>query len=251
MPYLMLFAPNAMQQGMMGMADWNALRLYGTLGIAQRQTLADRGRLALSTFAPNQQALLNRMLFGSQSDLRIQDPNAKPKEEMGFLEMIRGFIPGGASNDYRQEPTEIMPNGLPPQGFLTGSLAKEPVGKADGVDPMMMFGALGADELAMLRFFKEDPKMGLMAGMMPTVDRLRLGERTNIELKIFVAEDVALERQLQDNRIDANSPVVSMDNLPAEFRARIDKRLEAFKKSPFPGFPGGMAPVKPPSPSPR
>lgn len=197
MPYLMLFAPNAMQQGMMGLSDWNALRLYGTLNQAQRQNLASGGRIAIGSLGPNQQALLSRMVFGAKANLKVQDPNAKPKEELGIFDIIRTAMPGqGGGNDFREEPTEVMPNGLPGQGYLSGTFRTEPIGKSEGSDPMLMFGALGPDELAMLRYFKEDPKLSAVAGMMPSIDRMRLGERTNILLKVFVAEDVALERTL-------------------------------------------------------
>jgi hypothetical protein len=246
MMYLMLFAPNAVQQGMQGMVDWNSIRFYGLLTPNQKQTLADRGRILFGNLSPAQQELVRRMAFGSGSDLRIQDPNAKPKSEQGFMEMMVGFMGARGGSDHRQEPTEIMPNGLPASGFLTGSLSVEPAAKAVGNDPLTAFAALGADELAMFRFFKEDPNMSMMAGMMPTVDKVRLGERTTIELKFFVAPEVALERSLQDHRFPKDGPVVSINQLPADFQARIEQRLQAFKKSPFPNIPFGGGGVRPP-----
>jgi hypothetical protein len=88
--------------------------------------------------------------------------------------------------------------------------------------------------------------MSMMAGMMPTVDKVRLGERTTIELKFFVAPEVALERSLQDHRFPKDGPVVSINQLPADFQARIEQRLQAFKKSPFPNIPFGGGGVRPP-----
>jgi len=244
MQYIMLFAPNAMQMGMMGMVDWNAVRLWGTLNVNQRDALASNGHLQFGTMAPQQRDLVSKMMFGAQTALKVVDPNAKPKTEAGFMEMIKSFM-GAQHKDYRQEPTEIMPMGLPSGGYIAADITKEPVGRAASDDPMLAFTALGADEIAMFRYFKEDPNMAQVAGMMPTIGQLRIGERTNINLKLFAAQDVASDKMLQDNKVDPNSPPVSMDNLPAAFQERIKQRYEAFKKSPIPGF-GFGTPVKPP-----
>lgn len=244
MQYIMLFAPNAMQMGMMGMVDWNAVRLWGTLNVTQRDTLAGNGRLPFGNLSPQQRNIVTKMMFGAQSDLKVVDPSEKPKSEMGFADMVKSFM-GAQHKDYRQEPTEVMPMGLPSGGYLAAVITKEPVGRAASDDPMLAFTALGADELAMFKYFKEDPNMAQIAGMMPTIGQLRIGERTNITLKFFAAPDVASDKMLQDNKVDPNAPPVSMDNLPPAFQERIKQRYEAFKKSPIPGF-GFGTPVKPP-----
>ena len=244
MQYLMLFAPSAMQMGMMGMVDWNSVRLWGTLNVNQRDTLAANGRLQFGNLSPQQRDLVTKMMFGAQTALKVVEPNAKPRSEGGFMEMMKSFM-GAQHKDYRQEPTEIMPMGLPSGGYIAAEITKEPVGRAASDDPMLAFTALGADELAMFKYFKEDPNMAQMAAMMPTIGQLRIGERTNIVLKLFAAQDVASDKMLQDNKVDPNSPPVSLDNLPAAFQERIKQRYEAFKKSPIPGF-GFGTPVKPP-----
>lgn len=245
MQYLMLFAPSSMQMGMTGMADWNAIRLYGLLGIEQRRALMGSGRISFSSFTPAQRAVVETMLFGPGTDLTLQSPDAKPKTELGFMEMIASAV-GKKSTDYRQEPTEVMPTGLPNAGYLTGEISTEPVGRAVSNDPVLSFATIGADEMAMFRFFKEDPNMAQMSGMMPSIERLRLGERTNINLKLFVHPEVAMERTLQDSRIDPNGPVFALNDIPQGFKDRIEKRYQAFKKSPFPMFGIGNE-VRPPA----
>lgn len=247
MQYLMLFAPSAMQMGMTGMADWNAIRLYGLLGVDQKRSLMAAGRIPFGSFTSAQRAVAETLLFGPGSDLTLQTPDAKPKTQPGFMEMIASAM-GRKNSDFRQEPTEAMPNGLPNSGYLTGDIAKEPIVRAASGDPMLMFASLGADELAMFRFFKEDPNMSQMAGIMPQIDRVRVGERTNINLKLFARPDVALERTLQDSHVDPNGAIVNMNDLPATLKDLIEKRYQAFKTSGFPMFGVGNA-VRPPLPN--
>lgn len=235
--YLMLFAPNAMQMGMTGMVDWEAVKFYGQLGLAQRQALIQGGRLSFAQLSPSQRFLVEKMMFGPRADLQQIDPNAPPAEGgFDFLKMMTSFM-GGKQTDYRQEPTEIMPNGLPPNGYFTMRATKEPVAKAESDDPMLGHAMLGADELALFRMFKDMPNGEMVAQMMPTIGQVRLGERTNYHLKFFAASDVALERTLQDNSVGAGGGLYTMDTLPADFKALIDKRYQALKKSPLGAFP--------------
>lgn len=246
MAYLMLFAPNSMQMGMAGVVDWDSVRLYGTFGAEQRRTLLSEGSISYSSLDPRQRTLVERMMFGPGTDLKIQDPSAPAKTGLGFMDMVASFI-NRKTADFRQEPTEAMPMGLPPNGYLKAKISKETVGRAVSTDPMLAHVAIGADELALFRYIKEDPMMSQLGGAMPSIDRIRLGERTNIMMKLFAREDVALERTLQDSRIDPNGAIFAMAEIPQSFKDEIEKRFQEFKKSPFPfmGF-GGMR-AEPPS----
>ncbi|MBC8063559.1 MAG: hypothetical protein H7Y17_01915, partial [Chlorobia bacterium] len=155
---------------------------------------------------------------------------------------IRGALFRQFGGDYKTEPTEVMPNGLPGEGYLELKLTLDSIAKPTGNVPAMFGNAvLGADELAMLKMFKDMPGMEQMAALMPVIDDLRLGERSVYEFKFTVAEGVWMEQTLNDDKINAKSPVVKMANLPAAFAKKIDDRLAAFKKLPFfdPAFIGG------------
>ena len=235
--YLMLFAPNAMQMGMTGMVDWEAVKFYGQLGLAQRQSLVQGGRLNFAQLTPSQRVLVEKMMFGPRADLQQIDPSAAPPEGgFDFMKMMTSFM-GGKQNDYRQEPTEIMPSGLPPNGYLTMGATKEPVAKAESDDPMLGHAMLGADELALFRMFKDMPNGEMVAQMMPTIGQVRLGERTNYHLRFFAAPDVALERTLQDNSVAPGGGIYTLETLPTDFKALIEKRYQALKKSPLGAFP--------------
>jgi hypothetical protein len=244
MQYLMLYAPNAMQMGMMGMVDWDTVRLWGSLAPGQRDALASGGQISFGSLSPLQRDLMNRIMFGASANLKVAKAGEKPQEP-GFMDMIVAFM-AAKHADYRQEPTEIMPMGLPAAGYIAANIGKEPVGRAVSEDPMLAFTALGVDELAIFQYFKEDPNMAQVAGMMPTITKMRVGERTNIALRMFAAADVYAEKMLQDNKVDPNSPIVDFDNLPQDFKDKIRARFEAFKKSPIPGLGFGRQGVPPP-----
>ena len=247
---LMVFAPNTMNQGMSGLMSWDTLRLYGQLGPAQRRLLTEGGRLGFSTLNPSQRTLVEKLTFGASA--RLRPAGAVKKDAEGFFDMIAEMVGPGASNDYRDEPTEVMPNGLPPGGWLemrvTADAFAMVADSGKGVD--RRYGALGVDELAMLRYFAEDPNMQQMAGMIPKIDRFVLGERRRLEFTFAVAPDVVVSHTLNDDRLAPNAQPVTLDQAPAAFRERLQQRLEAFKKNPMPLFPDptGVGRNRPPSP---
>lgn len=235
MPYLTLFAPNAMGQGMGGLTDWNMVRLYGSLSMSQRDTLAGGGSIPFGNLLPNQQGLVNRMAFGTSARLRVVDPAQQAEEPGGFFSMISRFMPGG-SKDWREEPTEAMPNGLPMNGSLTMKGTEHTVGLPAGPNAITrMMGVVGVEELAMLRYFTEDPKMSQLAGeAMPRIDGLRLGRRRSMQYTFNVAAQTVFEHTLNDDHVEKNAPVTPMDKLPEDFKALIEKRLAQYKKNPLP-----------------
>ncbi len=247
MTYLTVFAPNAMSQGFGGPVDWDMLRLYGTLSIQQRQALADKAEIAFASLAPVQRGYVQKMAFGPDTNLKVLEPGEQPTDEPGgFLEMMRQWAPG-RQDDFRQEPTEAMPNGLPPNGTLRMTLTEETVGTASGQGAMLrMFGVLGADELALLRWFTEEPSMQQFGQMMPKIEGMRLGTRRAYRFVFGVARQVTFEHTLNDDRVDPKGSVIAMDALPEEMKSKIAKRLEQLKKSPFPMFPAFGREVPPP-----
>ncbi len=248
MRYFMIFAPTAIQSGMGGQVSWDMLRFYGGLSTLQKKNMDEGGRLGFNQLSPVQAAALRQMAFGPETALVVEDPTAK-KSEFEFPSFIRSAIMGAMVNDYRNEPTELMPNGLPSNGYVELKLTNDRVAKPTGnVQAMLGNAVLGADELAILKMFKDMPGMEQMAGMMPVIDEVRLGERTVYDFKFHFAPSVTMDKSLNDDRISSSSPIVKMTNLPAEFAKKIEDRLAAFKKMPFfdPSFFQGSGTTPPP-----
>jgi hypothetical protein len=247
LPYIANFAANALQGGMMGMLNWDMLRLYGTLGAPQRQSLTAGGKIAFSALAPNQTEIVRRMAFGASANLHVDRPTKKPKDEEDVWGSLMPFMQMGQSEDFRDEPTEVMPNGLPNDGYLDLKASPDSfvlvVGQKGAT--VKQYGAMGSDELAMLKYFSEDPNFQQFSSQIPRFERFRLGERTTLDFKFHLAPDVRLEHILRDDRLAKDSPVVGEEGFPPSLKARIEKRIAGLKKNPFP-FPMGLGQAVPP-----
>ena len=246
--YLTMFAPNARANGMSGMVNWNLLRFFGRLAPDQRQGLIDNGgRIAIGQLSSDQQNLMARIVFGANAQLRVDRPGEKPREEGGFMDMIASFMGNGGNKDFRDEPTEIMPNGLPPQGYVTIAAEKDyVVFPAEKTNPLFsQGGGMGSDELGMIAWMKEEPMFQQAAGFFPALTQLRLGNRVSYTIKFQLAESVSYQGMLRDDSVNLKDKPISFDQLPADFQARIDQHKEKFKKSGFPFDIGGKQGIPP------
>lgn len=251
--YIMVFAPNAIQAGMMGSTDWDLLRLYGNLSAVQRQNLKEGGRVGFGQLSPAAQSLLTQMLFGAKTALQV-DTNQPKKESDPLMDMMMSqmsrFGQGGGGGDFRTEPTEAMPQGLPPAGYLQVAFSSEPIAMAQTISTD--FGrnfALSSMELGLFKFFKEDPSMSEVAGELPTFDDLKIGVRSVWNFSLVVAPQVSQKGTLNDDRIPKDAPVYKLDALPEDFRKRIDDMAAKMKKNPVwsaIGKMGGMGRQVPP-----
>jgi hypothetical protein len=234
MQYIMLFAPGAVQQGFGGMVSWDMLRLFASLTPGQRQGLTSGSQIPFNALSPQAKGYLTKLLFGADTDIVVE--SQKPKSDAFQMPTFVRRMFGGSKGDYRSEPTEIMPNGLPGNGYVTLNVTKSHVAKMagdKGFNPMGA-GAMGSEELALVRFFKEDPNMSQLAGgFMPSLDELRLGTRTIYDFKFYVAPDVMMAQSLNDNAISKDAPVVKFSSLPSEFQKEIDQKMAEIKKFPF------------------
>lgn len=239
LPYIMLFAPNAMSQGMRGMTNWTMLRLYGSLTQGQREALRSGARVSVVSLLPGQRALVEKMAFGSESKLKVERDGERPRGEMGFMELIQQFMPQPA-RDFRDEPTEIMPNGIPQQAYITAAVSNETVAMIARSDnsAVRMFGALGADEIAMLKFVSTFPGAEEAAAMMPKFDSLLLGSREVWDFTFTVAPRVTMQESLQNDAVAQGSPV-AYESAPTSFQERVARRLEVFKRTTPPFMRGG------------
>lgn len=240
MPHLMLLAPNTVSIGIQGMQDWSMLRLYGMLTQGERSALREGKPLAFSTLSTKCQSMVKDMVFGAESKLQVG-----PDKE-NALGLFGGFSFGRGSlvSSYKEEPTELMPNGLPGAGAIRLQVKPShfviPSDMKGGL--ASMFGALGPDEFAMLKYFSEEPKMAQMSGMMPKLEKFKLGNRDVLDFRFILAEDVTQKHTLMDQKISKDAATIGLDGLPARFMAEVDKQLKLYKEGlgSFLGMPGMM-----------
>ncbi len=242
MPYLVYSAPSALGGGMSGLQDWDMLRFYGSLSPAQRRQLGSGDALPFRELARSQRDLIARMAFGTNARLIVESPNSKTaSDDGGFFAMVGKFMPKTHA-DYRDEPTEAMPNGLPVDGAVVvkstpGSFVT--VAGPDGTTNRM-YGAMGPDELGMIQYLREEPALAQAAALMPKFDRFRVGDRTTLEFNFMLMPGISIQHTLNNDLMGKNAPLVSLEQFPADFTARMNKRVKAMKASPFPITPEMM-----------
>ena len=176
------------------------------------------------------------MAFGSQANIQSVESLQASQSEPPFMRMMSMFMPG-QKKDYLEEPTEVMPNGLPNDGYVRLKVDQVPIAKPEKGMGAMMFsmGALGPDEVAMLEFFQESA--GEIGSMMTEgIGRLRLGSRLNYRFTFMLSPEAGLSKTLQDDSVDKDAPFVSLNNLPPEFRALVAQAKEQIKNSPMAKF---------------
>lgn len=252
--YVILFAPGALQQGMMGQVNWDMLRFYGLLESSQKDTLRQGARIAYGRLTSGQQSQISKMLFGADENLVVETRQSanKPKDDP-LTEMINSQMDrfgGGNDTDFRTEPTEVMPSGLPQDGYLVVKFATEPIGQPQTMSTDFGRGfALGPMEFGLFKFFKEDPQMAAMAGQMPTMDDIKVGSRSVYNFSFYAANAVCEKQTLNDDSIPKDAAVYKMANLPSDFQKKIDDMATSMKKNPIwkmMGKMGGLGQGTPP-----
>lgn len=225
MPYITLFVPSIFADMMMGARGWSALRLYGTLNPSQRNTLRAGGQIGFGTLTPPQRAHVEELVYGVETSLQVIDPS-KPTDELPeFMRMAGAMFGGDRGMDYRTEPTEVMPNGLPSQGVVAGLLEKKPIlTPAEGILSKMGFDA---SMVAMFTFAMQMPEA---AGQMPEFGPMKLGERTILNLRFVVAPSVEQTERISADAPSTDKSTYGMDNLPPAMKAAVEKEMAKLKK---------------------
>lgn len=247
--YLMLGAPGLMRY-MFDTRQWDTLRLYGQLDSAQKAGLAGGRRLEFGSLTMAQTATVERLLYGANPTIML-GPTEEDTELGGILGLMSyGMMEGRSEADYRQEPTELCPNGLPARGFVSMKVKADYIIKpVKGGGWMQMMGSSGLQEFAMYQMMRENPAMA-EAAMMPEVKEVLVGSRRDMTLTFQLAPDASVRRSLQDDKIPTDAKPVSTANLPADVKAALEKAMVALKKldMPFldPSMFGGGRQVIPP-----
>jgi hypothetical protein len=160
---------------------------------------------------------------------------------------MMGALFGGGASSLAEEPTEVMPNGLPPDGAIELKLVNEPIGTTEGSSGSFFLGmgALGADEFAMFEMMKEYAQasgegLGDMGEMFSVPKTIKLGSREKLNFLFWLSPNAGMHKTLMDDTVPKNAPTVDTSNLPPAFRLLIDQRKKAIKESPYGKMLGGF-----------
>lgn len=249
-------------QAMLMAQDWPMLRLYGTLSSDQRSYLAAGRPLQLSNMSDNQRAMVERMVYGADSGLQMfgndaplrveakRDNSVLGGAEDMFSDTLADFgYDGQSPNDYRGEPTEAAPNGLPGATTIrlkvttSQVLQIEPKGK--DVDSMPYYNQpMQVEQIASFVAMRDSPQFSQMSAYFPTFDHVRLGTQRHLHFRIYVSDESFKSSTLSDASFPENSSY-SLSALPGDLQTKFDKTLkemrEAYRNAGS-GDDGGAAP---------
>jgi len=211
-----------------GTTNWSMLRFYGSLGLAQRQALARGVRIPFRNLSPNLLELVRRMAFRTSAiaggGIVVKSgPGANPAS------IVDAF-----GTDYRSEPTELMPSGLPGSGEVSLNVKTDLVVKDAGeAQPrIQLFSAYGPEELAAFSSLKEDPTLGgIIGAMVPDLKTFRMADRVTYAFQFSLTPDASLNQTLTDLKYDPASAILDVNGLPADFKKRYDETQAQMKKA--------------------
>jgi hypothetical protein len=234
-PYMLAYVPGVMTSMMLGGNDWKTLRLYGLMSPDQREVLRKGEPISYDGLTLEEKAIVQAMVYGGGASLQETRPNDQPKKNFFGLDFLADMLPMnmGQIQDFLQEPTECLPQGLTSSVVVQCAYSTSPVVRSaddDGFDTML--GALGPDEYSMIDFFKTQP-MAANNGPMPKFAKFRVGTRATYNIKIQLRPNVFVKKKLIDDSVALDALVVTADNLPADFKTQVQARGELIKKSPF------------------
>jgi hypothetical protein len=226
--YSYFFLPGTSTQEYM---DWNMLRLYASFTEGQRKALA-RGSVEFRTLSPAQIDYVAAMVYGPSNGV-YRNVSVDPTD--GLTDEEREALEDPPS----VEPTEVLPNGLPPGGSLSGFdllLMETVVQDAGEKQPVLpLADSYTPDELAMYVFLRDDTPLARMpAPYMPAFARFRVGERKLLPFQFSLSKDVSMKRELRDLSFKPDGAVVDLASLPESFRRQYEEALAANRK---PGSP--------------
>lgn len=214
-PYFLLYCPNAMAMGDTPL-DWNLVRYYATLNPQQRTGVRAGAEIPFSSMTANQRNSVSRIVFGTGATLEVSEENPQGGTETA----------NPASETWQQEPTELMPNGLPPVGTLLTRSLETPIGVFAGEDiGNSMYGGMAARGFATIReeMESEDPRWA-------SAFMVRLGQRSQVECVFQLAPDVRLRKTLTDDAFDVRQKPLAWAELPERFRADVEAEMARLKK---------------------
>lgn len=188
----------------------NALKIYGARTPAQRAAISSNGSISLSSLTPEQVRWLTDDVFNSVDGptLAGPKPNGAPPRQMV------------ARDNLKSERTQILPNGIRPDGRLTFTVTAEK--GYYGRDPETGASAfLTIPEIAARQFQKERPQFGTP----PDYKTYQMASKSTITLQFDLGNGVSLSRSLDGVAFDPNSQAVAFNEIGSDAMKEIQDIL--------------------------
>ena len=226
--YLTIFAPSGLASSS-GIVSWSGLRLYAALSPAHRKSLAEGAQIPFSVIGPGAKEALRTLLYGASGGVEL---DGQGSESGDMFSMGMKMVMGGTSSSAREEPTQIVPWGIPVSGYLQASVSSEPILRPikDGSGAASV---LSLDEIAIARLFRSSPMGEEMGDAMKMPETGRLGSRSIWSIRGYVAPGTYVSTRLNDDRTPKDGARVALSDLPADVQKQVAQREANLKKGPM------------------
>jgi hypothetical protein len=251
--WVTLLSPGLMTLALL--EDWDMLRLYDALSDAQKSELQKNNRISVATFGDRARELADRIVYGSGGGImafigsKLMVDQAKQTDPLlgdvgGDVENIMSYygMDGVDPNDYRSEPTEVAPNGIPNQAFFTLQVSGQTVirpaikpGDALGSMPSMQ-AALPVEQVAQMiasfeRMKNASPDQGgsYAQSMSDSYKNVQVGTLTQLHFRIYAGRDSFRTGEVITPAFPG-SETYTLHNLPPDLQKKFDKALKQAEK---------------------
>jgi len=200
------------------LSNWEGLRFYGYLGETNRKRM-DGATVTFQSMPKEAQNEIAKMVYSQGSSLGVPfdaEPMAVPLTEQESMVAMPCM-----------DPTERLPNGIPPDAQVQLMMLDEPVlvPEAGG------FGVpLSASELASQIAMEERPDLFPWAQENKVSDRFRASNRVTMTFDFLFTPKLGFGVHLTDYRAASGQPF-GRNNFPDGFRQQFDQMLKEMRES--------------------
>jgi hypothetical protein len=225
-------------------SNWSTLRLFASLSVGQRQALGSGQSLPFRNFSPYQIGIVNEEIFHSMAGPNYRNPNPTGGIDRRQVVVADGFMITDGSFKLAQERTEMLPTGVPAAGYLRVASTTD-VGVVASDSKTGSRQVMTAGSIAFRQNQAENPQMAsFMQGS--NFDQYRQVSIARHNFAFELSPSGFMRRNLQDVApIGASNKPVAYDQLPADFRKRVD---EMRKRTPKLDMTTEVGEFKPPHP---
>ncbi|HVT13089.1 MAG TPA: hypothetical protein VHE55_12565 [Fimbriimonadaceae bacterium] len=236
----------------LALGSFGTYKFYGSLSPGQRQSVMSGQPYSFSNLTPQQVSLIADMLYNSPMPPEVQNPeqqNRRGAQETKVMSIALASQSGAFGGPMffggpmaQTERTIVVPNGVPSDGYLRGSVSSQPI--TQGINSQT--GASSFMDAGSLAFSRNANNRSDLADFAtPQYDKYKMAHQSTLSIRFFFNPRVSLSRSLSDVSVDANTAAVPYDSLPADFRNQVDQIAQSLQRS-FQKLPGRGQGTPPP-----
>lgn len=224
------FFQNDMEGAFTGGNNWESLIFWGLLDKGSKGMITNGQGVTLDRIPRAAQTFLYDQVFNKTVTLQT----LKSMEPKPVWSNMLGQLGAGRNMGQLDEPTEMMPQGIPRNGYIKGWVKNEPyliqLGKSGQRNQLS--APLSPEELAMVSEFMRAMPSEMTGGISEdSLNQMYEGSRTSIHLGVYLSPEKGTAYDVADRTAPDMSKSYSMNNLPKDFEAQLNQVKASMKDS--------------------